>query len=80
MLISGLYEQIINKEIHEEIRNLPKDLFDTRDIDKEEASQIISSYLTSIIKQGFDNIIDRRGSEISDQAREQDYRHRETGN
>ncbi len=69
MLISGLYEQIINKEIHEEIRNLPKDLFDTRDIDKEEASQIISSYLTSIIKQGFDNIIDRRGSEISDQIK-----------
>ncbi len=68
MLIPGLYEQIINREIREEIQNLSENLFNTRDIDKEEASQIISAYLTSVIQQGFDNILDRKDS-IADQIK-----------
>ena len=68
MLIPGLYEQIINRGIREEIQNLSEDLFNTRDIDKEEASQIISAYLTSVIQQGFDNILDRKDS-ITDQIK-----------
>lgn len=67
MLIPGLYEQVINKGTNEEILKLSSNLFAKKEIDKEESSQIISAYLCDVVKKGFDNILDRKGSSLADQ-------------
>ena len=67
MLIPGLYEQVINKGTYEEILKLSPNLFTKKEIDKEESSQIISAYLCDVVKKGFDNIIERKGSSLADQ-------------
>lgn len=59
MLKKGIYEQVINKEIGEEIANKEEDLlFFTDPIDKAEASQILAKYVSSIIRKGLDDFTD----------------------
>lgn len=67
MLVPGLYEQLINRKIHDEIQKLsPKD-FATRDVDPDEASQIISAYLATVVQKGLDNILDQNKNALADQ-------------
>ncbi len=58
MLKPGLYEQVVNEQISQEMNKLPENLKDTRDIDKAEAADILSSYLASVVRKGMENIQD----------------------
>lgn len=51
MLKPGLYEQVINKDISEKL-DTSEQIIDKRDIDKAEAPQILSGYLSEIIEKG----------------------------
>ena len=57
----GLYEQVINKEILEEINSLDKENFiiDKEKIDKEEAKVILSQYIEKVIRKSLNYIRDR---------------------
>lgn len=61
MLKSGLYEQVINKKIDEELRNLEDKFSQTASIDKAEGSKILTNYIAEIIQKGFDNVSDNGG-------------------
>ena len=54
MLRPGLYEQVINKALSDEL-NVNRQFIDKLNIDKAEAPQILSGYLAEIIekKRGF---------------------------
>ncbi|MCP1110495.1 DUF3427 domain-containing protein [Ohessyouella blattaphilus] len=67
MLKPGLYEQIINEAIGDELATIPDARKATSAIDKAEASKILSQYLTNIIQKGLDNILDKNGG-IDDQV------------
>lgn len=51
MLNPGLYEQVINKDISEKL-DTSEQIIDKREIDKAEAPQILSGYLSEIIEKG----------------------------
>lgn len=57
----GLYEQIINKEILEQLNNLEQEKFiiDKDKIDKEEAKAILSQYITQVIRKSLNYIRDK---------------------
>lgn len=57
----GLYEQIINKEILEEINSLEKENFiiDKEKIDKEEAKVVLSQYIEKVIRKSLNYIRDK---------------------
>ena len=57
----GLYEQVINKEILEEINSLDKENFiiDKEKIDKEEARVILSQYIVKVIRKSLNYIRDK---------------------
>lgn len=61
MLNEGLYEQIINKQLDEELAENSEVLCDTAPIDSGESSKIIAKYITDIIEKGLDNIRDNGG-------------------
>ena len=62
MLKSGLYEQVINKKIDEELRSLEDKFSQTASIDKAESSKILTNYIAEIIQKGFDNVSDNGGA------------------
>ena len=57
----GLYEQIINKKIQQQLNNLEQEKFiiDKDKIDKEEAKVILSSYISQIIRKSLNYIRDK---------------------
>ena len=57
----GLYEQLINKEIKEQLKNLEQEKFiiDKDKIDKEEAKAILSQYISQIIRKSLNYIRDK---------------------
>jgi len=61
MLYPGLYEQVINREIKDELKTLSDALKSTARIDETEASKVLSQYLLNIVKRGLDNVIDNDG-------------------
>ncbi len=61
MLKSGLYEQVINKEIDAELDILEDKFSQTALIDKAEGSKILTKYIAEIIEKGFDNVRDNGG-------------------
>ena len=64
MLRSGLYEQVINKILKEQLDQIPEDCKYISDMDEAEVSKILSDYLAEIIKKGLDNVADKSvGSE-----------------
>ena len=67
MLNPGLYEQVVNEQISQEMKNLPENLKDTRDIDKAEAADILSSYLASVVRKGMENIQDSNEDGLQNQ-------------
>lgn len=63
----GLYEQVINKELSEELEAIPQERKSIIPIDKAEASKVLSQYLSNVIKKAMDNIADN-GKDIEDQV------------
>ncbi len=62
----GLYEQVINKELSEELKTIPQERKSIIPIDKAEASKVLSQYLSNILKKAMDNIADN-GKDINAQ-------------
>lgn len=61
MLKPGLYEQVINKEISQELDTATDRLSQTAPIDDAEASRVLAKYVTEIIEKGLDNVKDNGG-------------------
>lgn len=61
MLESGLYEQIINKELAELIDNTKSKEFGTVSIDNAETAKVLSRYIADIIEKSLDNVADNGG-------------------
>ena len=58
MLKDGLYEQVINKELVTELDAEKDKLVKKAPIDKAEASQILSKYISQVVEKGLDNLVD----------------------
>ena len=61
MLKSGIYEQIINKELRSQLevyRNNSEKIIQAESIDLEEASIILAKYLSEVIQKGLSSIKD----------------------
>lgn len=56
---SGIYEAVINRAMARELTERPEKCKNIKDIDKEEASKIISKYAGEVIKAGLDNLLDQ---------------------
>lgn len=61
MLHPGLYEQVINQSVSEELNKIPDKCKAVETIDNAEASKIIAQYLSGVIQEGLDNILDKNG-------------------
>lgn len=61
MLESGLYEQVINKELGTAIDNASDKDCSTAPIDSAEASKVLSKYIANIIEKGLDAVVDNGG-------------------
>ena len=61
MLQPGLYEQVVNEEIGEELDVIPPQRRATVAIDKAEASQVLAQYLASVAQKGLDDLADKGG-------------------
>jgi superfamily II DNA or RNA helicase len=61
MLKSGLYEQVINKELGQELDADTDKLKSTALIDSEEAPKVLAKYITEVIEKGLENVKDSGG-------------------
>lgn len=61
LLKQGLYEQVINQEILDQLNSLEQDKFiiNKSDIDKEEAKAILSQYIVQVIRKSLNYIRDK---------------------
>lgn len=66
MLRNGLYEQVINKALEDELATTDK-LVETAPIDGGESSKVLSKYIAEIIEKGLDNVRDSGGA-LADQV------------
>ena len=49
MLKQGLYEQVVNTEIKDELRQLPEDSKHIEKIDAAESSSVLTQYLSEVV-------------------------------
>ncbi|MGI5912096.1 MAG: DUF3427 domain-containing protein [Syntrophomonadaceae bacterium] len=61
MLKPGLYEQVINKELGQELDQVTDKLKATAPIDPAEAAKVLSEYIAEIVKKGLENVKDNGG-------------------
>jgi VIT1/CCC1 family predicted Fe2+/Mn2+ transporter len=61
MLTPGLYEQVISKALGKAIDGDSEHYIETLPIDAEEASKILSRYITEILEKGLENVKDQGG-------------------
>ncbi len=54
----GLYEQVINNSISNELKEIPEQQKEIKTIDKAEASKVLSTYIQEVVQKGLDNIGD----------------------
>jgi HKD family nuclease len=86
MLKSGLYEEVINKDLCEELAMEEGKLSKIVPIDKAEAAKILSKYISQVVEKGLDNLVDNGGdiqsqivlankiiSEVKCETREDDF-------
>ncbi len=66
MLHDGLYEQVINKKLEEELNESEK-LCQTIKIDSAEASKVLAQYIAEAVEKGLENLKDN-GGDITDQV------------
>lgn len=67
MLHDGLYEQIINKQLDQELSEQDK-YRETAPIDEAEASKVLAKYVADVVEQELDNLTDN-GGKVEDQVR-----------
>ena len=58
---SGLYEQVINKNINQKLITAADQVFQTAPIDSAESSKVLARYITEVVEKGLLNIIDNGG-------------------
>ncbi|MCC8079646.1 MAG: DUF3427 domain-containing protein [Oscillospiraceae bacterium] len=61
MLHHGLYEQVINHALSDELAAVPEARKDVAPIDKAEASKVLAQYLAEVVQKGLDNVLDNGG-------------------
>lgn len=61
MLQPGLYEQVINQALNNELSEVSEARRSTAPIDKAEASRVLAQYLSEIVQKGLDNVSDNGG-------------------
>ena len=61
MLHSGLYEQVINSQLTDELAQVPEARKSVAPIDKAEASKVLTQYLSDVVQRGLDNVLDNGG-------------------
>lgn len=66
MLHHGLYEQVINNALNNELAEIPEARKAVAPIDKAEASKVLAQYLADVVQKGLDNVLDN-GGDISAQ-------------
>ena len=66
MLHSGLYEQVINNQLDNELLGILEVRQCTAPIDKAEASKVLAQYLSEVVQKSLDNVADNDG-DLSDQ-------------
>ena len=66
MLHHGLYEQVINNALNNELAEIPEARKAIAPIDKAEASKVLAQYLADVVQKGLDNVLDN-GGDISAQ-------------
>ena len=67
MLHNGLYEQVINKKLDEQLAEEADKLSQTAPIDEGEASKVLSKYVAEIVEKSLDNVRDN-GGDVSAQV------------
>ena len=67
MLKSGLYEQVINQKLRQELALLQNRDIHTEGIDKAEAAKVLSQYVSEVIEKSLDYVADK-GGELSHQV------------
>ena len=61
MLNHGLYEQVINNQLSNELAEIPEARKAVAPIDKAEASKVLAQYLADVVQKGLDNVVDNGG-------------------
>jgi superfamily II DNA or RNA helicase len=67
MLKQGIYEQVINNEIHNELLKLDKELIQKEVLNPEEAPHIIAKYVSEIVKKGLESIKEKNNDNLASQ-------------
>ncbi len=57
----GLYEQIINKEMNDELEHIPADCIHQEKVDSAEASRVLSTYVAELLQRKMDSIFESSG-------------------
>ena len=60
MLQSGLYEQVISKELDSELHE-SEQISETAPIDREEAAKVLARYVAEVVERGLENVKDNGG-------------------
>ena len=64
----GLYEQIINKQMNEELQSVPEECRHQEKVDSTEASRVLATYAAELMKRKMDAIYEASGDQVlSDQ-------------
>ena len=66
MLFPGLYEQVINNTLKDELSEIPDIRKSVAPIDRAEASKVLAQYLADVVQKGLENVVDN-GGDISTQ-------------
>ncbi|NLT47183.1 MAG: DUF3427 domain-containing protein [Clostridiales bacterium] len=61
MLQPGLYEQVINEQLNKELSLIPQARKVVEQIERAEASKVLSQYLADIVQKGLDNVLVKNG-------------------
>jgi superfamily II DNA or RNA helicase len=62
MIKPGIYEQVINNKIKNELDKIPDERKSISDIDEAESAKILSQYIADIVEKGLNNVLDNGGS------------------
>ena len=62
----GLYEQIINNEISDELKQIPADCIHQEKVDSAEASRVLSAYVAELLQRKMDSIYESSGDNALD--------------
>ena len=65
MLKPGLYEQVISKQLGQELDENTDKLSQTAPIDNAEASKVLAKYISEIIEKGLENVKDNGGDTLA---------------